>query len=368
MVKQGQTRQFGFWVRVSATCAGLLALVALAEAAPRLYRTAAGRYPATLLSVMKSREILDNPGVTGYYERLLANTGSMDRIYQFDHSFRVFRFRPNLTWQHDLVTTNSFGMVGPECSLTKAPGTRRIALLGGSLSSGHMIHSDETFGALFERRLNGEGLGQRFELLNFACVAYTMTQVMDVAIEDVPRFHPDVYLVDVNELGVYRQWDRHLVQLIQRGIDPKYDFLRDTLQQAGVKATDDPLILHGKLAPYRLPVLKETFVRLKAAVARQNAQLVVILVPAVEAGNLSQKRVEGIREVLDSLHITTVDLLDTFDGILDTARLAAWRGDVHPNAEGHAMIARNLYTKLRAQPAAWRALTGSEVNGVAAGH
>lgn len=359
MTKQGQARQFGFWFRVSATSVGLLALVALAEAAPRLYRTAAGRYPATLLSVMKSREILDNPGVTGYYERLLANTGSMDRIYQFDHSFRVFRFRPNLTWEHDLVTTNSFGMVGPECSLEKAPGTRRIALLGGSLSSGHMIHSDQTFGALFEKRLNADHVGERFELLNFACVAYTMTQVLDVAIEDVPRFHPDVYLVDVNELGVYRQWDRHLVQLIQQGIDPKYDFLRETIDRAGAKATDDPLTLHGKLAPYRIPVLRETFVRLKAAVARQNAQLVVILVPAVEAGGLSKKRVEGIREVLDSLHVTTVDLLDTFDGILDTARLAAWRGDVHPNAEGHAMIARNLYTKLRTQPQAWQALAGS---------
>jgi hypothetical protein len=39
--------------------------------------------------------------------------------------------------------------------------------------------------------------------------------------------------------------------------------------------------------------------------------------------------------------------------------LAAYRGDVHPNAKGHAMIFRNLYARLSAQPDAWKILTGT---------
>jgi hypothetical protein len=363
MSKATDPSRYGFWFRAAVTSLCLVGLVALADAAGPLYGTARGRLAATLISVMRSREILDNPGVSGYYERLLAKTGSMEKMYIFDRSFRVFRFKPNLTWEHDLVTTNSFGMVGAECTLEKPAGTRRIALLGGSLSSGHMVHADQTYGTLLEKRLNEDhaaGPGERFELLNFACVAYTLTQVLDVAVEDVPRFHPDVYLVDVNELGVYRQWDRHLVQVIQQGIDPKYDFLRETIRLAGASATEDPLVLHGKLAPYRIPVLREVLLRLRDAVARQNASLIVILVPSIEVGDLSKNRVEGIKGLLASLHITVVDLLDTYDGFLDTAPLAAYRGDVHPNARGHALIFQNLYAKLRARPDVWKVLTGRE--------
>ena len=165
--------------------------------------------------------------------------------------------------------------------------------------------------------------------------------------------------MDVNELGVFRQWDRHLVQVVQRGIDPKYQFLREVLRQSGASAGDDDLTLYGKLAPYRMQVLRETLVELQSAVARRHAALIVILVPSIEAGELSKRRVQGIRPLLASLHITVVDLLDTFEGVLDTARLAAYRGDVHPNAEGNAMLFRNLYAKLRAQPEAWAALMGS---------
>jgi hypothetical protein len=352
-----------FWLSAAATAAVLMALAALAQAEAPMYRTPRGRFPATLISVMRSRELLDNPGIAGYYERLFAKTGGMDRNYIFDGSFRVFRFKPNLTWQHDLVTTNSFGMVGPERSLRKPPNTRRVALLGGSLSAGHMIQANQTFGALLENRLNAAPAGtssQRFEVLNFACVAYTLTQVLDVAMEDAPRFQPDVYMVDVNELGVFRQWDRHIVQLVQRRIDPKYEFLREVVRQSGASAGDDELTLYGKLAPYRMTVLRETLVELQAAVARQGASLIVVLVPSVEAGELSKQRVAGIHDLLASLDIIVVDLLDTFDGVLDTARLAAYRGDVHPNAEGHVLLFRNLYTKLRAQPEAWAALVGSK--------
>jgi hypothetical protein len=315
-----------------------------------------------MIALARSRELLDNPGVTGYYERLLARSGRMDKDYIFDRSFRMFRFRPNLTWERDGVTTNSLGMIGPERSLMKPPGVRRVALLGGSLSSGHMVPAGQTYAALLEDRLNADrpnGPGLRFEILNFACIAYTLQQMLDVALEDTPRFAPDVYLLDLNELDVFRQWDRHLVQLIQADIDAKYDFLRVILRQAGVSPQDDTLTLYGKLAPYRIPALRQTLAGLKANAVRQHAATIAVLLPAVEAADLSTRRVAWVRELVAPLGIPVVDALDSFDGFLNPAPLAAFPGDVHPSAWGNALIFGNLYRKLRAEPEAWSALTGA---------
>jgi hypothetical protein len=160
-------------------------------------------------------------------------------------------------------------------------------------------------------------------------------------------------------LDVFRQWDRHLVQLIQAGIDAKYDFLRAILRQAKVWPDDDTLTLYGKLAPYRIPVLRHTLSELKANAVRQHASTIAVLLPAVEAADLSQKRVAWVRELVAPLGIPVVDALDSFDGFLNPAPLAAYAGDVHPSAWGNALIFENLYRKLQAEPEAWAALTGA---------
>jgi len=71
-----------------------------------------------------------------------------------------------------------------------------------------------------------------------------------------------------------------------------------------------------------------------------------MLAPTLEDGDLSRKRFEGIRPLLASLDITTIDLLDTFDGIPKVESLRINPLDVQPNARGHVMILENLYAKL----------------------
>ena len=69
--------------------------------------------------------------------------------------------------------TNSLGMPNPEYGYLKPPHTRRIALLGDSLSVGPFGHD---YVALLEDRLNQENLTpetQRFEVLISPCMAIT---------------------------------------------------------------------------------------------------------------------------------------------------------------------------------------------------
>ncbi|HEY6342382.1 MAG TPA: SGNH/GDSL hydrolase family protein [Bryobacteraceae bacterium] len=350
-----------FWASSGVIVLAVLAMAALVPAATVAYRISAGRVPAMWVAVMRSREIMDNAGVRGYYERLMGKYGRMDKIYLYDNSFRIFRLMPNLTWQRDLITTNSFGLVGPERTLEKPPHTRRIALIGASLDAGQLVPEKQIYGQLLEDRLNADrpnGPGERFEVLNFSCISYTLPQIVDTAIEDAPRFDPDVYLIDVNELAASTEWSRHMVQITQQHIDPKYGFLREILQKAGVSATDSTDILYGKLAPYRIPIVQGFLQTLEDNIASRHASLIVMLVPAVEAGELSKQRVDTVREVIRGLHVPVVDLLDSFREYLYPAQLAAYPGDIHPNRRGHALIFQNLYTKLHAQPEAWRALVG----------
>lgn len=351
-------------VLVAVTFVGLAALV---KAADVVYAMPRFRFAAMMVEIMRSRAVLENAGVSGYYERLFENQGYLAvftwpsaRLY--DRSFRIVRNKPNLDMQRDGVQTNSFGLIGRECSLRKPVNTRRVALLGSSLSMGLGVAPSQTFASLLEARLNATqtaGTSRRFEVLNFSVAGYQLPQMLDVAVEDAPRFGPDVYVLDMNEVGFFRNWDEHLVWLIQLGIDPKYDFLRKVVQQSGASSKDDSLTLLSKLAPFRIPVVREMLAEMKSNAARHHASFLVLLLPSVEEGGLPTKRLSGIRELLTLLDITFVDVLDTFDGIANVESLRIDPADVHPNARGHAMIFENLYARLQAQPEAWSALVGA---------
>jgi hypothetical protein len=371
-----------FWRDAVLTIVAVIGLAVLQRAASLIFTLPHGRFPAMIIRVMGSRTTTVNAGLEGYYEQLLSPArgphkrkltteeyfrwanGSHDRIYTPD--FRIARLRPHLDKQLEgAITeqpTNSFGFSGTEWSLHKPPNTRRVALLGDSMAQGMGVDLNHIFATLLERRLNSTHLGpspQRFEVLNFAVTGYPLTQVFDVALEDVPRFEPDVYMLVLTDLPVAGSWDSHLDQVVQLGIDPKYDFLRKTLRLAKVSPDDDSITLHAKLEPFRIPLLRDMLLEIKSRAARDHAGFIAVLLPALEDGDLSKNRLSELPTLLESLHITFVDLLDTFDGIsdLDPIRLA-W-DNAHPNRRGHTVIAEQLYTKLQAQPEAWAALLGN---------
>ncbi|MDP9171886.1 MAG: SGNH/GDSL hydrolase family protein [Acidobacteriota bacterium] len=334
----------------------LAVLLFLAWAAPILISKPYGRLPANIVAVSRGRAIFFNAAVTGYYERLFQKIPVQRHARIFD-SFRVLRLRPNST-----PTINRFGFTGPEYSIARPPDTRRVALLGDSLTQGVAVEVTRLYGSLLQDRLNEVhplGPQQRFEVMNFAIGGYKITEITDVALVDAHRFQPDVYMLALTELAVYINWSVHLSELVQKGLDPKYDFLRDIVRRAGAKKTDDTLTLNAKFAPYRLPVLRWGLETLNSLAQRDHARFIVLLMPSVQDGDVSRRRFEGIPALLASLGVPAVDLLDTFAGIADPERLRINPFDVHPNTEGHAMIFENLYARLRAQPDLWQAVTGA---------
>lgn len=93
--------------------------------------------------------------------------------------------------------------------------------------------------------------------------------------------------------------------------------------------------------------------------SRQKRKL-VCLTPSLEEGSMSARRLAGIREMLASLSVPVVDLMDTFDGRLNLELLRVNPYDVHPNTQAHAIIYENLRAKLLAQPDVLAALVGAD--------
>jgi lysophospholipase L1-like esterase len=354
-----------FW-RDAALGTMILGAMAGAEAAANVvFRLPHGQSLSRALGILRSEVILYNPAVTGYYEALFARdrkTSGKDPRRPTDRSFRMMRLTPGVEgW------TNRFGLIGHEIALEKPPNTRRVAIFGASLAEGFgATDSSRCYPASFEQHLNAAHAGGsdvQFEVLNFGVAGYKLTQIVDVEREEAPRFAPDVYLLEMSELQAFKPWDEHLVKVIRAGIDLKYDYLREIARQAGAGTADDSATLFAKLAPFRIPALRAMLLQAKSLAADQGAAFVVMLVPAVEDWNVTRRRIEGIPELLASLNIMTVDVLDTFDNVADLDSIRRYPADIHPNDKGYAMIAANLYATFQAKPAAWAALTGKEPPG-----
>lgn len=312
----------------------------------------------------------------GYYENLLGNgdepAASQTMITRLLHGklpwgmtpvqHQIYEERPFLLWspkanlnfddaREGPTFTNSYGYFDIEHSLAKPEGVRRIAILGDSISRGWGVTLDQRFDTLLQSRLNAESR-ETFELLNFSVPGYRLPAIYDVAMEDVPKFHPDVYVVSMSDLCVTPRWGSELVSLVNKGEDLKFDFLRDLARKADLKKGDSDVLGDWKLAPYRLAATRDMLSRLKAHADQEGAQMIVVFVPAAEDPYVLKGRFRDLRETLEGTGIQIVDLLDAFDGVdVENAR-TEWY-DPHPNALGHRLLADDFIRKLHQDPAIW---------------
>jgi hypothetical protein len=204
---------------------GSLALLAVAAAAAAI----PGLPGANLIAVARNRSVMTLDDDGNYYDAVQGRRIAKAAKFIRSADFRSYRAAPYLDWHSGGVSTNRFGRPGPDRPAAKPANTWRVAVLGDSLVSGYRIPDADTMVAMFEERLNREEAGvagERFEVMNFACPGYSVPQMLDTEVEDVPAYHPDALLVELSERSLYKQWDLQLAAVAARGIDPKYDFVR----------------------------------------------------------------------------------------------------------------------------------------------
>jgi lysophospholipase L1-like esterase len=249
-------------------------------------------------------------------------------------------------------------MFDREYSREKPLGTRRLVVIGDSISVGEFGANYET---LLEDQLNRNHRTpaiSRFEVLNLAVEGYRITHLVGVAWQRAPMFQPDVYLVTLTRLSVARRWSYHIGQLVRDGVDLQYDFLRRVTAEAGVRPTDSLSRIDRKLARFHEPVLDWSIAQLQTAAAANKARLVVLLMPWTIADPTIDAQFERARQQLAALRIPVIDLRDSFAGVTDLRQLRVGREDYHPNTRGHQIMADKLYHRILADPAISEAILG----------
>jgi lysophospholipase L1-like esterase len=262
-----------------------------------------------------------------------------------------------------LLMTNSAGLGDKEYELQAPARTRRIALMGDSITRGLGAPPGGNYESLLEEKLNLSHTTEaiaRFEILNFAVAGYHITQVLEATKVKATPYRPDVYVIAMSDLSVYRRWHGHIAALMYAGIDLKYDYIRELVRKAQLTPEDPIGVFDARLARSRLPTIEWVLSELKSHATAQGAELMVILVPTTEDPKTLAEAFLGVREVIDRLGIPVVDLLDTYANVPNLEDYRISDGDRHPNAAGHELLYERLYAELLRDPALFRALAGSE--------
>ncbi|NOT26797.1 MAG: SGNH/GDSL hydrolase family protein [Acidobacteria bacterium] len=339
----------------------------------------------TLSSRLLNREAREMM-TAGYYESLInesSRVSSMNRLVTGNRRITFQdRSQPDRRATHDFLfyeqipnsdlpdylderqryrrKTNSVGMTDREYTLVKPEGVRRIALMGDSVTRGQGAPFQENYESFLERKLNEDVVGSSIkgvEILNFAVGSYNATQMMEAAKVKATPYNPDVYVIALSKLSVYRQWGQHIALLMNAGIDLKYDYLKTMAREAGLNPTDPIGVFDAKMARVRIPTIKWILSELQAHATSHDAKLVVLLIPVAEPAKWVNEDFLGVAEMIRDLGIPVVDLLDAFpDGDLPTLRVAA--NDTHPNAEGHRRLFELLYKRIKADPEVTQILLG----------
>lgn len=299
-----------------------------------------------------------------YYEGIESKVhishGADEDDYHLTYDFLRYELKPNLHRRYEagMRVTNSFGMANPEYGYEKPPQTRRIALLGDSISLGPY---GQDYVAKLEERLNRDHVlpdGQKIQLLNFSVPGYILVQKLDVAVEKAAKFHVDAYILQLSsqEIGGTA---RHLGRLVASGTDFKYEYLRQIARKSRLRTDDSRPVVNSKLEPFFQPMTRWAVEQIRNYAASNGASIVIALLPAVMDADITAADFNRLHEAIDGLGIPTLDLRDTFR-FADFRELQVVPGlDIHPNARGHEMIFKDLYAKLQAQRDVLAALTGS---------
>jgi hypothetical protein len=290
-------------------------------------------------------------------------------IRYLEDDFLLFELKPEVrrTLFGQPFETNAYGMHDDATSPEKPEGTFRIAVLGASMDMGWGVRYQDTYINRLEDWLNADGgvraagRQRRYEVLNFAVAAYSPLQRLETLRRKVLTFHPDLVIYSATTLDI-RLMEIHICDMLRKGVDPKYDFIREAIAQTGVVADDvrvdrDGLLIHKqrlkqKLRPTYWALYDQALGGFAAECRSAGVPVAMVIIPRVGSDDAPEVRAEPVARLkaMAAHHaITAFDLSDAFDGDDPaTLEIAAW--DDHPNATGHQRLFEALSRTIAADP------------------
>lgn len=271
----------------------------------------------------------------------------------WDEPFQRFRLRPGADFDYKgaPLGINDLGLRDRPTALEKAPGVRRVALVGASILMGSGVPVAETFENRIEDAVAVGVLGDRgpVELLNFGVAGYRIDQLTDVVLTRLDAFEPDAVVLVLNDLALNPNWSRHIAWLLQEDRDLRYDFIRDAVEAAGVDGDDESRVIAARLAGQRDRVLEGSLVAVREWCAARGLPLVILTLAQPSRTATFPERLDAVRPMLDELGLAILDGATAFDGHPHPESLWLEPWDRHPTSEGNRLIAEHLLDELQSR-------------------
>jgi lysophospholipase L1-like esterase len=138
-----------------------------------------------------------------------------ETVRQVDNPRLRFDLRPGSLARAEVeYRINAHGLRGPETSVEKPSGVRRIAVLGDSIAFGYWVAEEEAFPHQLQEMLNQDSSGAKVEVLNFAVPGYNLDQSIETLQVKALGFDPDVVVLGfcLNDLETIFSHELGLVQ------------------------------------------------------------------------------------------------------------------------------------------------------------
>ncbi|MBA3302475.1 MAG: SGNH/GDSL hydrolase family protein, partial [Acidimicrobiia bacterium] len=235
----------------------------------------------------------------------------------------------------------------------------RIALVGDSIGAGWGVDDGRGFEPALERALDGRSRadgGPAVEVLNFAVPGYAPGQRWDHFTRVGWDLSPDllIYEATLADPG----WDeRRLRGLLPQGIGWDSPLYRDALARAHARPGGDFASYKRALSRSRWDILAGVYRAIGDGCRARGVPIVWVLIPRVGKATDPVDRDRLMALARRSGFSAVANLSDAFEGREPTS-LAIDPADYHPNAEGHALLARRLDAALTARPEVRRLLAG----------
>ncbi len=258
----------------------------------------------------------------------------------------VYEFKPDAVGSAFMAPfrTNSAGLVDGEYASRKPPGVYRVAMLGGSFVQGLGVAPGEAFHAVMERQLAARAGGSRVEFINFGVGGFDPSQALATLEQRALAYDPDLVLFCF-PMKEFRSpgWYRTPFTLQSQ----QYPFFDSFLVEGVVRllsGEDNPMepdeeVISPKESARRL---EGVFKRLAQVNASGKTRVVVpILVEAFTFG-------DGlVRKLIADNGLRALVLAPPLKERLLDEELTIMRGDEHPDARGHALLADALIKELQ---------------------
>jgi lysophospholipase L1-like esterase len=255
------------------------------------------------------------------------------------------------------VTLNSLGHRSHELSKPKTPGTRRILVVGASMTMGWGVSADRMFTSVLEERLNRTkpfGPDVAFEIANAGVGNYNTYFELKLFQRQYPVVKPDLVVVQyvINDAQP-RSMGRNN-WLLQHSLLADYFFDRFQHLRFAGGTNKDLFTFYSDLYGDNSDAWKQSLGCLAAIrdiVQKDGVPLVIMIAPDIH--DLSPDTpFRGLYAKMESafqkLDIPTINSFDEFQKHFGTDVPKLWiqSDDPHPNARGHALMADILYDYL----------------------